>query len=101
MLRLNDIWYGTRNVPDVLRLRARIAHVSGWKVVDTDNASSTTLRDWWSYMQAQPTIGVPALYFTGMTEATWESPSAEQWKQLASLWRDYVEQVKQRYGAAQ
>jgi hypothetical protein len=67
-------------------------------VVDTDNASSTTLNDWWAYMQAQPTIGIPALYFTGRTESTWESPTEEQWKQLAAMWRDYVAQVKARYG---
>ncbi|MGB8260930.1 MAG: TIM-barrel domain-containing protein, partial [Terracidiphilus sp.] len=101
VIRLNDIWYGTRNVPDVLRLRARIAHIAGWKLVDTDNASSTTLRDWWSYMQAQPSIGVPALYFTGRTESTLESPTPEQWKQLASLWRDYIDQVRARYGGGQ
>ena len=68
--RLNDIWYATRNVPEMMRLRARIAHISGWPVLDTDNASSTTLKDWWGYMQAQPTIGIPALYFVTRTEST-------------------------------
>jgi hypothetical protein len=97
VIRLNDIWYATRNVPDVLRLRAQIAHIAGWPLVDTDNASSTTLKNWWEYMQAQPTIGIPALYFVTRTEATQESPSTEQWKALAGLWRSYVEQVKQRY----
>lgn len=32
-------------------------------LVDTDNASSTTPRDWWAYMQVQPEIGIPAYYF--------------------------------------
>jgi hypothetical protein len=96
LIRLNDIWYATRNVPDVLRLRARIANITGWPLVDTDNASSTTLKDWWSYMQAQPTIGVPALYFVTRTESTQESPSAEQWDALAGLWQSYIDNLKQQ-----
>jgi len=94
LIRLNDIWYATRNVPDVLRLRARIAHIAGWPLVDTDNASSTTLKDWWAYMQAQPTIGIPALYFVTRTESTQESPSDDQWTALAALWRSYIDLLK-------
>jgi len=94
VIRLNDIWYATRNVADVLRLRARIAHVSGWPLVDTDNASSTTLKDWWSYMQEQPVIGIPALYFVTRTESTQESPTKEQWDALGGLWGSYIEKLK-------
>lgn len=94
LIRLNDIWYATRDVADVLRERARIAHITGWPLVDTDNASSTTLKDWWSYMQAQPSIGIPALYFVTRTEATQESPSAWQWEALAGLWRSYIDGLK-------
>ena len=94
LIRLNDIWYATRNVADVLRLRARIAHISGWPLVDTDNASSTTLKDWWSYMQAQPSIGIPSLYFVTRTEATQEAPSPAQWDALAGLWRSYIDGLK-------
>ncbi|HEY1902229.1 MAG TPA: TIM-barrel domain-containing protein [Terracidiphilus sp.] len=97
LIRLNDIWYATRDVPDVLRMRARMANITGWPLVDTDNASSTTLKDWWSYMQAQPTIGVPALYFVTRTESTQESPSAEQWDALAGLWRSYIDNLKRQH----
>jgi hypothetical protein len=88
--RLNDIWYATRDVVDMMRLRARIAHISGWPVLDTDNASSTTLKEWWSYMQAQPSIGIPALYFITKTESTQEAPSDAQWSALAGLWKSYI-----------
>ena len=97
LIRLNDIWYATRNVPDVLRLRAQIANISGWPLVDTDNASSTTLRNWWEYMEAQPSIGVPALYFVTRTETTQESPTDEQWSALARLWRNYIQTVKRKF----
>ncbi len=95
--RLNDIWYATRDVADVLRIRADIAHASGWPLVDTDNASSTTLRDWWSYMQAQPSIGIPALYFVTKTESTQESPTDEQWRELARIWNNYIQSVKREF----
>jgi hypothetical protein len=94
--RLNDIWYATRNVPGMMRLRARIAHISGWPVLDTDNASSTNLKEWWDYMQAQPLIGIPALYFVTKTESTQESPTDAQWAALAGLWRTYIQTLKDR-----
>jgi len=90
VIRLNDIWYASRNVPEMMRLRARIAIISGWPLVDTDNASSTNLKEWWSYMQAQPSIGIPAQYFVTRTETTQESPSDAQWSYLSSIWRKYI-----------
>jgi hypothetical protein len=100
LIRLNDIWYATRNVPEVLGIRAAIAHASGWSLVDTDNASSTTLRDWWSYMLAQPSIGVPALYFVTRTESTQEAPTAGQWAELVRVWKDYVQSVSRNFQTA-
>jgi hypothetical protein len=94
VIRLNDIWYASRNVTEMMRLRARIANVAGWPLVDTDNASSTSLKEWWSYMQAQPSIGIPALYFVSRTETTQESPSAADWSYLAALWNTYIDQLK-------
>lgn len=90
VLRLNDIWYATRDVVGTMRERARIAHVSGWQLVDTDNASSTTLQTWWHYMEAQPSIGIPALYFVHRTESTLEEPPEADWIQLAEIWRHYI-----------
>ena len=90
VLRLNDIWYATRNVVPTMRMRASIAHISGWDLVDTDNASSTTLETWWQYMQAQPSIRIPALYFLHRTESTLEEPPDSTWPALASLWHRYI-----------
>jgi hypothetical protein len=95
--RLNDIWYGARDVADMMRLRARLAHISGWPVLDTDNASSTNLKEWWNYMLAQPSIGIPALYFVSKTETTQEAPTDAQWAALAGLWKDYIASLKREY----
>ncbi|HTX91403.1 MAG TPA: TIM-barrel domain-containing protein [Anaerolineales bacterium] len=89
VLRLNDLFPGTRDVPEVMRTRARIARLAGWELVDTDNASSTTLQEWWDYAQVQPQLGIPALYFVDRTESTLESPSEAQWHFLADLWKQY------------
>jgi len=93
-IRLNDIWYASRHVADMMRLRARIAEITGWPLVDTDNASSTNFKEWWSYMQTQPSIGIPALYFVSRTETSQESPSAADWAYLAALWRQYIDSLK-------
>ena len=89
VLRLNDVWYATRDIVTTMRTRADIAHISGWPLVDTDNASSTTLATWWTYMEAQPAIGIPALYFVHRTESTLEAPSDADWAALGALWRKY------------
>jgi hypothetical protein len=94
VIRLNDIYYASRNVAEMMRLRASIANITGWSLVDTDNASSTNLKEWWNYMQAQPSIGIPSLYFVTRTESTQESPSPSDWSYLAALWRKYTEEVK-------
>jgi hypothetical protein len=90
VLRLNDIWYGARDVPQMMRRRARIARIAGWNLVDCDNASSTTLEEWWSYMQEQPSIGIPALYFVYRTESSMEEVPDSKWSQLAEIWKEYV-----------
>jgi hypothetical protein len=90
VLRLNDIWYGARQVPAMMRRRARIAKIAGWPLVDCDNASSTNLEEWWNYMQEQPSIGIPALYFVYQTETTMEEVPDSKWQQLAEIWKEYV-----------
>ncbi len=94
VIRLNDVWYASRNVTEMMRLRARMANITGWALVDTDNASSTNLKEWWNYMQAQPSIGIPALYFVTRTETTQESPSPADWIYLTALWREYIDSLK-------
>ena len=90
VLRLNDIWYGARDVVSMMKTRARIAHIAGWDLVDCDNASSTNLEEWWNYMLQQPSIGIPALYFVYQTESTKEEVPQSQWKRLSEIWKAYL-----------
>lgn len=94
MLRLNDIWFATRELPEMMRDRARIARLAGWQVIDCDNAGATILPEWIQFQQLQPAIGVPSLYFLTETESSHEKMTAAQCDYMSALWRDYIE----RYG---
>lgn len=89
MLRLNDIWFATRELPEMMRERARTARIAGWQVLDCDNASSTTIDEWFAYAQAQPRFGVPSLYFLSETESTHDAMTNAHSDYLSALWRDY------------
>ncbi len=90
VLRLNDIWYGARDVPAMMKRRAHIARLAGWALVDCDDASSTNLEEWWNYMLQQPSIGIPALYIVYQTQTTMEEVPASRWQELAEIWNEYV-----------
>ncbi len=93
VIRLNDVWCASRNVAEMMQNRAKIARISGWSLVDTDNASMTTLIEWWRYMQQQPQIGIPSLYFVSKTGTTHESPTEAQWDYLGTIWREYIDSL--------
>ena len=90
MLRLNDIWFATRELSEMMRERARIARIAGWKLLDCDNASPTTIDEWMRYAQAQLHLGVPSLYFLTETESSHEPMTRAQGDYLAAIWREYI-----------
>ncbi|MBO4228765.1 MAG: hypothetical protein J5938_00225 [Clostridia bacterium] len=92
VLRLNDIFFATRNVPEMMRDRARIARLAGWNLLDCDNASSTTLEQWFRYAQLQVKLGTPSLYFLNETESFHEQIPDSMIAYLRSLWEQYREE---------
>ena len=91
MFRLNDVWFGCRDVRAVMSTRARIGRIAGWMRIDCDGACSAPLSEWWDYMQAQPGIGVPSLYLVSAMEATLEKVPDSVWGPLKNLWETYLE----------
>ncbi|KAJ3191284.1 hypothetical protein HK101_007913 [Irineochytrium annulatum] len=87
--RLNDIYFGTRGCVAAMKVRARIARLCGWKVLDCDAASCTTLAEWWDYMVAQPGIGVPSLYCVERMESTLEEVDPWMWEAIRGIWGKY------------
>ena len=95
MLRLNDIWFGNRRVCNMMQGRARVASIAGWTMLDCDNASSTTVAQWFAYAQLQTELGIPALYFLHETESAHETVPDAQWNYLSELWKQYVRKNRQ------
>ena len=83
--RLNDVFYGARNLRDTMLHRAQIAWLAGWPLVDTDNGGATNLEEWHSYFEFQPQLGIPALYFVSKTENTKETVPDSMWHELAAI----------------
>jgi hypothetical protein len=89
MLRLNDIFFSTRDLPEMMRDRARIARIAGWQVIDCDNASSTTAAEWFRYALLQPHIGVPSLYCIGEMESSHERIQSAHFAYLRAIMEEY------------
>ena len=89
-LRLNDLWFSTRHVCETMQTRARISRIAGWQVLDCDNASCTTAKAWFRYMQLQPKLATPALYCVSRTESFREEIPQEMWDYLAGIWKKYI-----------
>ncbi|HOX40491.1 MAG TPA: hypothetical protein PL033_21135 [Candidatus Brocadiia bacterium] len=88
--RLGDIWFGTRNIAALMRTRSRIARAVGWDVIDCDNGSQTFPDEWFNYMKAQPSIGVPSLYALHLSESTFEELPEYMFRHIADLWKRYI-----------
>ncbi|MBP6964372.1 MAG: hypothetical protein KBC96_08205 [Armatimonadetes bacterium] len=89
MLRLNDIYAGCREVSDMMAHRARIARIAcPHALIDCDNSSAPSHTEWLQYTKAQPTLGVPSLYFLTAVDGTMEPITDEDWDALAPIWRD-------------
>lgn len=92
VIRLNDVWFGSRKVYEMMRERPRIARIAGWRVFDCDSASSTTLEEWLRYMEEQVKLGTPSLYFIEKTGSTFERVDDFIWSYLKGLWDKYIEE---------
>ena len=73
-----------------MQTRARISRIAGWQVLDCDNASCTTAKEWFRYMQLQPKLATPALYCVSRTESFREEIPQEMWDYLAGIWKKYI-----------
>lgn len=93
VLRLNDLYPGARNISKAMAMRARIARIAGWSVFDCD-AASDSIAEWWEYMNAQPSIGTPALYMIdSVRSAKSETVPKWMWESLGTLWRQYRREI--------
>ena len=88
MVRLNDISERTRELTNMMTHRQKIARIAcPHALIDCDNSSATTHTEWLDYMKAQPSLGVPSLYYLTALYPTYEPITDEDWDELAHIWR--------------
>lgn len=86
MIRLNDVNMG-KDIVAAMRHRARVARIACPEaLIDTDNWPCTDLASWRAYLQVQPTLGIPSLYYVDHIDATGEPLEAADYGLLRALW---------------
>jgi hypothetical protein len=86
MIRLNDINIG-QDVNRAMRHRARVARIACPEaIIDTDNWPITDKATWRRYMEIQPDLGVPSLYFATHIDFTQEPLEDEDYALIRQVW---------------
>jgi hypothetical protein len=87
MIRLNDINVGhdvTRTMPH----RARIARLACPEaIIDTDNWPVTDKASWRDYLELQPRLGVPSLYYASHIDSTGETLGDDDYRLISESWK--------------
>ncbi|KIL38362.1 hypothetical protein SD70_26960 [Gordoniibacillus kamchatkensis] len=87
MIRLNDINTG-KDVTRAMTLRARVAAIAcPDAVIDTDNWPMADKATWRSYVELQPELGVPSLYFATHIDSTQEPLTEDDYALVRESWR--------------
>jgi hypothetical protein len=92
MIRLNDVLETDpkgRFVPAVDQLRFRhavAAHAMPDHLIDTDQWPMLTKADWLAYAEAQPSLGVPALYYLESIDNSGEEITDSDLRLVAKWW---------------
>jgi hypothetical protein len=95
MIRLNDINTG-RDVIAAMRHRQRVAAIACPRaLIDTDNWPMTDRATWRAYLEVQPELGVPALYFATHMDNTREPLTEEDILRLIDVWKVYCSTRRQ------
>jgi hypothetical protein len=93
MIRLNDVNKG-KDIVAAMSHRARVARIACPEaLIDTDNWPCTDLASWRAYLQVQPTLGIPSLYYVDHIDATGEPLEATDYGLLRELWHSYGGEV--------
>lgn len=89
MIRLNDINIG-QDVNRAMTHRAKIAALACPEaVIDTDNWPITDKAAWRAYLQLQPALGVPSLYYATHIDSTREPLEPEDYALIREVWARY------------
>jgi hypothetical protein len=89
MVRLNDINMG-KDVVRAMRRRAAVAAIAcPDALIDTDNWPIENKAEWRRYMEVQPGLGVPSLYYASLIDASREPFDADDYRLIRDVWERY------------
>jgi hypothetical protein len=91
MIRLNDINI-EHDVITAMTHRARIASIAcPQALIDTDNWPMPGRKAWRRYLDRQPELGVPSLYFVTHIDSTCEALTSSDYALIRKVWARYRE----------
>jgi hypothetical protein len=94
MIRLNDINTG-KDINTAMVRRARIASIAcPTAIIDTDNWPVTDRESWRRYVELQPELGVPSLYYASHIDQTGEPLRPADYKLLRKVWARHRAQIQ-------
>ena len=94
MVRLNDVNIGHAVVPAMTH-RARVARAAcPDALIDTDNWPMPNKSAWREYVQVQPSLGVPSLYYATHVDTTGEPLDADDYRLIRESWARYRDELK-------
>ncbi|MBE2270517.1 MAG: hypothetical protein IAE80_19930 [Anaerolinea sp.] len=89
MIRLNDVNAG-KPVNPAMTHRARVATLAcPSALIDTDNWQMPDKAAWRAYVQLQPTLGVPSLYYATHIDSTGAALTEEDYALVRAAWAQY------------
>jgi hypothetical protein len=95
MVRLNDVMMldsvdPTVDVPSHMTHRAAVVRAALPSVpIDTDGWCMPDRESWRRYLQVQPSLGVPALYYATRFDRTGEVLTGDDYRLIAQVWSAY------------
>jgi hypothetical protein len=89
MVRLNDVNRG-KDIVAAMSHRARVARIAcPAALIDTDNWPCTDRASWRAYLEVQPSLGVPSLYYVDHIDSTGEPLQPADYALLRERWNSY------------
>jgi hypothetical protein len=90
MTRLNDIFTDQEHIIEKMQHRARIARISNpFCLVDCDNWPFYSLSSWREYIEYQPDLGIPSLYYASHLDMSKEALNEDDYRLLKESWGNY------------
>ncbi len=88
-LRLNDVFTDLASVVEQMRHRALVARAAGFDLIDTDCWSMPSRAALLEYVETQPELGIPALYYVTRVDQSRERLREADYRRIAAVWHRY------------